>query len=185
MEFEREKNKRTVLLSSTWGTFREIYNAPVSHISSAPTIQPCNIPSNTFHSFTNQRHDIETYCSFVHAFEKKRPSAMHLALGMTDSWAHHKDYKQHLMHLELADYIVKDISVHMQPDYMVVTTDHGRGNGKGWVDHGNRPIDAGCENSWCMLICKTEQHKQKAQKLFSSMKYLEDVYHLLVFLCDS
>ena len=49
---------------------------------------------------------------------------MHLALGMTDSWAHRKDYKQHLMHLELADYIVQDISVHMQPDYMVVTTDH-------------------------------------------------------------
>ena len=72
----------------------------------------------------------------------------------------------------------------MQPDYMVVTTDHGRGNGKDWIGHGNLPNNKGCETSWCMLICKSEQHKQKAKKKFSSMKYLEDVYYLLVFLCD-
>ncbi len=184
LERERDQNSRSVVFSGNWGTFHRIYNAPASHISSAPVSRTCRVPrAQQFRTFPNHRHDIETYCAFAQAVRRKKPSAMHLALGMTDSWAHDGDYQQHLMHLELADQMVSDIATHMQPDYMVITTDHGRGRGIGWVGHGVRPLDAGCETSWCMLICRTAAHRRRAARAFSSMRHLKDVYRLLVALC--
>ena len=66
---------------------------------------------------------------------------------------------------------------------MVVTTDHGRGQGAGWKGHGTQPIYAGCETSWCVLLCRTKAHMQHAKQHMPNMTYLADVYTLLSALC--
>ena len=75
---------------------------------------------------------------------------MHLALGETDSWAHLDNYYQHLNHLHLADSIIKHLYQTINPDFIVIVTDHGRGNGKQWISHGPDIKKSG--ESWCIVI---------------------------------
>ena len=79
--------------------------------------------------------------------------ALHLALGLTDDFAHAGNYYQHLNHLHLADSVVSHLysATSIDPDFIVVTTDHGRGHGPAWTSHGANVV--GCDTVWCVVLC--------------------------------
>lgn len=104
---------------------------------------------------------------------------MHLALGLTDSWAHRNNYKQHLLYLEFADYVLQEIYQQIRPDYLIVTTDHGRGKGPHWTGHGTGKEYVGCESSWCAMFTQTAKLMQTQTVSFQAMRYLSDVHGLL------
>ena len=86
------------------------------------------------------------------------PRVLYLALGDTDEWAHAGDYPRYLDALARADRWLQELwqEVSTRPAYrgrtsLLVTTDHGRGDGLAdWGRHGAE-ID-GADSVWVALI---------------------------------
>ena len=85
---------------------------------------------------------------------------MHLALVLTDDFAHKGNYYQHLNHLHLGDRVVRHLytNTNVDPDFIVVTTEHGRGRGAEWKSHGSRI--KGCNTVWCIVLCNNRLYKE-------------------------
>jgi hypothetical protein len=143
---------------------------------------PKYIAKNTRLFYNNEQHDIETYRAFINAYYSKIsqgfiPKAMHLALGLTDLCAHNNNYYEYLNHLHLADGIIKHLYKTISPNYIIITTDHGRGENEYWEDHGtNIP---GSEYSWCIVLC-SKKYKKIPKYIKNNMpKKLGDISKLL------
>ena len=84
-----------------------------------------------------------------------RPRALYLMLGETDEWAHEGKYRQYLLATQRTDRFVRalwETAQQMSPGRvsLLFTTDHGRGDGPEWKDHGEK-ID-GAENVWIAMM---------------------------------
>ena len=89
--------------------------------------------------------------------EKKHPRAFYVAFGETDEWAHEGRYDRYLITARRVDFFIHDLWETCQslPQYrdkttFIITTDHGRGSGPEWKDHGEKI--AGSENTWVAII---------------------------------
>lgn len=79
----------------------------------------------------------------------RRPSVLYVMLGETDEWAHEGRYDLYLDAALRADRYLERIWTWIQssPEYrdrttLIVTTDHGRGLGARWTDHGREVPEA-------------------------------------------
>lgn len=98
----------------------------------------------------------EFYQALVYLRQKK-PRLLFISLGETDDWAHRRNYPQYLAAAHRFDSYLETLWNTLQsiPEYrnsttVVLTTDHGRGSGKEWSDHGEK-IE-GAENIWTAYL---------------------------------
>jgi type I phosphodiesterase/nucleotide pyrophosphatase len=99
------------------------------------------------------RLDAITMTSALEALRARRPKVLVLLLGETDEWAHNRRYDQYLDAAHRADRFVERLwsLAQSMPEYrgrtsLVMATDHGRGSGRDWTDHG-RDVPA-AERIW-------------------------------------
>ena len=104
-------------------------------------------PGNPFDSFSFQ--------AALEHLRLHRPRVLYLMLGETDEWAHEGNYRQYLLATQRTDRFVRalwEAAQQISPGRvsLVVTTDHGRGDGPEWKDHGEK-IE-GAENVWIAMM---------------------------------
>lgn len=88
------------------------------------------------------RSDLFTFAQAMHYFEKYQPRFLWISLTDADAAAHLKSRGLYDNVLELYDRLLHilfhtlDILDLSDETAIIITTDHGRGNGKHWTDHG-------------------------------------------------
>jgi hypothetical protein len=87
--------------------------------------------------------DVFTHQQAKYYLTTQRPKVMYISYGETDEWAHEGNYSAYLDAAHQVDTWVADLwqwiqSTHGYKDntYLLITTDHGRGFGDAWTDHG-------------------------------------------------
>ncbi len=87
--------------------------------------------------------DVFTHHQAKYYLETKRPKVMYISYGETDEWAHEGNYSAYLDAAHQVDAWVNELWQWVQSTpgykdntYLLITTDHGRGFGEGWTDHG-------------------------------------------------
>jgi len=87
--------------------------------------------------------DVFTHQQAKYYLATKRPKVMYISYGETDEWAHEGNYSAYLDAAHQVDAWVADLWRWVQSTpgykdntYLLITTDHGRGFGEGWTDHG-------------------------------------------------
>ncbi len=95
---------------------------------------------------------------FGHAYLKKyQPRFMFMALNDADEWAHRFRKREYEATLDMYDrYLVRLMKTLEEMGYygrrtnVIVTTDHGRGDGKYWAHHG--PYFKASQNGWFFAL---------------------------------
>jgi len=87
--------------------------------------------------------DVFTHHQAKYYLEKKKPKIMYISYGETDEWAHEGNYSAYLDAANQVDTWVAGLWNWIQATpgyknntYLLITTDHGRGFGNEWTDHG-------------------------------------------------
>jgi hypothetical protein len=101
----------------------------------------------------NVRFDAVTQQGALHYLTSIKPRVLYVMLGDTDEWAHERRYDLYLDAAHRGDRFLRILweTVQGMPEYrgrtaLLVTTDHGRGAGNDWTDHG-RDVPA-AERIW-------------------------------------
>ncbi|KAA5541148.1 sulfatase-like hydrolase/transferase [Adhaeribacter rhizoryzae] len=104
------------------------------------------------------RLDAFTHHYALEYLKKNSPRLVYIAYGETDDFAHGGHYDAYLKSAHQTDAFIKDLWTWVQrsPKYknkttLLITTDHGRGNGNGtWRNHGANVAEA--DQTWFMVI---------------------------------
>jgi hypothetical protein len=100
--------------------------------------------------------------AFTHHFafeylKKHKPRLLYIAYGETDDFAHDKDYQQYLLSANRTDRFIRALWEWLQSKKqyserttLIITTDHGRGDGDEWTDHGEDT--SGSDATWVAVI---------------------------------
>lgn len=102
------------------------------------------------------RLDEHTFELATHYYKKYRPAFMWLSFGNADDFAHANDRKAYEAALHFYDKAIDEmISLveHLKignETMIVITTDHGRGNGSNWTSHGEKLPES--KQTWAFVI---------------------------------
>lgn len=103
------------------------------------------------------RFDVLTFQAALEHLTRRNPKVLYVSLGETDEWAHAGRYDEYLTAARRADGFVKRLweTAQSLPGYrgntsLVITTDHGRGEGQAWRDHGAKV--PGSEDIWLAVL---------------------------------
>jgi hypothetical protein len=103
------------------------------------------------------RLDIATMAGTLETLTKKQPRVLAVLLGETDEWAHERRYDLYLDAARRSDRFIQLLweTAQSLPAYrgrtsLIIATDHGRGNGREWSDHG-REVPA-AERIWMAVM---------------------------------
>ncbi len=101
--------------------------------------------------------DAFTFHTALEVFKVTRPRVFFLSLGETDEWGHAGKYDEYLTAARRADDYVRTLweTAQTMPEYrgktaLIFSTDHGRGAGRQWTDHGAKI--AGAEDIWMAFL---------------------------------
>jgi hypothetical protein len=131
--------------------------APGDEISEKPLTEREAI-INSLQRDVPPRWEGETFDAFTHAaamnyLERHQPRVLYVLYEETDEWAHEGRYADYLKAARRFDDFLSRLWDRLQsmPQYkgnttLLVSTDHGRGDGPQWTDHGAKV--AGSENVW-------------------------------------
>lgn len=93
----------------------------------------------------NARYDKYTFAHAMRYLKTHRPRFMFISLNDSDELAHRGQYQSYIKTLHLYDRWIKELVMTLKGmgDYganttLIVTTDHGRGDGSSWTEHGAR-----------------------------------------------
>jgi hypothetical protein len=110
-----------------------------------------------FRQWGDNAYDALTNIVTMRYVQRSRPRVLFLGYGETDEWAHAGRYDRTLNSALQVDTYLAELWTTLQshPEYrgrttMIVTTDHGRGRGARWTDHG-KSVD-GAEEWWVAVI---------------------------------
>jgi hypothetical protein len=99
------------------------------------------------------RYDKYTFAHAMSYLKAKRPRFLFISLNDSDEWGHKGDYDQYVKTLRQHDEWIKELVTTLdgmdqygRNTTLIITTDHGRGEGNGWDDHGAGIADSG--NVW-------------------------------------
>ena len=116
---------------ASWEAFPYILNQPRSGL-------PVDAGLNG-----RERADSLTYQAARRYLLRARPRVLYLAFGNTDTYAHAGRYADYLAAAHAIDGYLADLWATLQalPQYcgrttLLITTDHGRGRGRLWTQHG-------------------------------------------------
>jgi hypothetical protein len=103
------------------------------------------------------RFDAVTMQGALHYLRTRQPRVLYVMLGDTDEWAHERRYDLYLDAAQRGDRFLRTLweTVQSRPGYrdrtaLIVATDHGRGSGVDWTDHG-REVPA-AERIWMAVL---------------------------------
>ena len=164
--------KGRVAAFGTWDAFDRIFNKeragtlvhsafdPLPGPPRAP--QPSRALERLYRTTTRPWGNTMSFDAFMQAVvldyvRTKKPRALYLGFGETDEWAHEKRYDLTLRSLHDVDRYIRELWELMQsmPEYrgsttFIFTTDHGRGDGPFWTDHGKDVVNA--ERIWMVML---------------------------------
>jgi phosphopentomutase len=91
-----------------------------------------------------------TIAGAVEYLTTRKPRVLYVMLGDTDEWAHERRYDLYLDAAARGDRFIRTLweMVQRMPEYrgrtaLLLATDHGRGSGDDWTDHGRDVPAAG------------------------------------------
>jgi hypothetical protein len=103
------------------------------------------------------RFDGVTMQGALHYLKTRRPRVLYVMLGDTDEWAHERRYDLYLDAANRSDRFLRTLweAAQAMPGYrgrtaLLIATDHGRGSGNDWTDHG-RDVPA-AERIWMAMV---------------------------------
>ncbi len=115
-----------------------------------------NIAQSAAYPGDDTRLDKYTFAQALHYYEKYKPRFLWISFGDADDFAHEgkkNNYRQTLAFYDKAiDKLIQNVkSLNLAGKTMIIiTTDHGRGNGKSWVDHDETFPEA--KQTWAFVI---------------------------------
>jgi hypothetical protein len=96
------------------------------------------------------RKDKYTFAHALNYLKAKKPRFLYISLNDSDEWGHRRKYDEYLSTLRQHDSWIKELSATLASmgDYgknttLIITTDHGRGSGNDWHEHGAGYQDSG------------------------------------------
>lgn len=94
--------------------------------------------------FEDESLDVFPHTMAMDYLKTQKPKAVFIGYGETDEWAHSGNYRYYLDAMKNTDQFLSELWDFIQttPEYkdntvLLVTVDHGRGEGKAWIDHGS------------------------------------------------
>jgi hypothetical protein len=162
--------KGRVAAFATWDAFRRIINTERSGVpvfdgwdhGSAPTgTARASVLRDLFATTTrlwdDNAFDALTQQATLDYIATRRPRVLFIGYGETDEWAHGGRYDRYLKSAHQVDAYLADLWRRAQADpatrnrtTLIVTTDHGRGWGAKWRDHGKDVV--GAERIWIAVM---------------------------------
>jgi hypothetical protein len=162
---KHERFENEVAVFATWDAFPYIFRESSSdiHVNAGNdpargTISNQEQLLNVIQGEAGVRSDSLTFQYAMEYLKRKRPRLTFIAFDETDQHAHAGRYADYLMAARNADDMIAQLWqwVQSQNDYrnkttLLITTDHGRGNGKhNWRKH--RLLAAGSRHIWFAII---------------------------------
>jgi hypothetical protein len=146
----------------SWDVFPFIFNAPragfpvnagfdpMDGFVGNPVIKLLNeLKADSPRNWSDEPYDNLTFHTALEYVKQRRPRVLYLSLGETDDWAHDGKYGEYLRSTQRADQDLRTLweTLQSMPEYRGVTTlifstDHGRGDGEAWRDHGVKTPEA-------------------------------------------
>jgi hypothetical protein len=153
----------------SWDVLPFIVNAARSGIHTNGDGPPVSNPSTPVERALNDlaadlppywgtvRFDAVTMQGALHYLRARQPRVLYVMLGDTDEWAHERRYDLYLDAAERSDRFIRTLweTVQSLPGYrgrtaLIIATDHGRGSGDDWTDHGREV--AAAERIWMAVM---------------------------------
>lgn len=155
---------------ATWGVFNEIFNRgrarfpmhagwgpPPGRRAGSPERTLDRLYRTTVRLWDNNAYDAFMQTAMLEYVRAHKPRVLFVGYGETDEFAHMRRYDLTLQTARRADEFIAELWSTMQamPEYrgrttFLVTTDHGRGDGEMWTDHGKDV--AGAEQIWIAML---------------------------------
>ena len=163
--------KGKVAAFATWDAFTRIINAKRSGVpvfdgwdrggntgtGTARESAMRDLFATTVRYWPDNTWDALTHHTMLDYMATRKPRVMFIGYGETDEWAHAGRYDLYLSSAHQVDAFLADLWARVQahPQYrdsttLIVTTDHGRGYGAKWRDHGEDVV--GAENIWMAVL---------------------------------
>ena len=160
---------RSVETYGSWDVFPFIFNTDRSRLPVNADGPPFPAPLTPEHRTLNRfadwlpnhwagvRLDAATMAAALDALTRKQPRVLTVLLGETDEWAHERRYDLYLDAARRTDQFIQQLWEAAQriPGYrgrtsLIIATDHGRGPGRDWTDHG---VDVGpADRIWMAVM---------------------------------
>jgi len=168
---QQKEYKNKVAAFASWDVFHYIINQQRSgiHINagndtakaqrlSARELYLNHLQASSPSPWGSTRFDEFTHQYAREYFKRDNPRLLLIAYGETDEYAHQGNYSSYLKSANKTDSYIKEIWEWIQSSEqyrnkttMIITTDHGRGNGKHtWRGHGKGK--KGSNSTWFMVI---------------------------------
>lgn len=157
---------------ATWDAFTRIFNAPRSGIpvhdgwDPARAVAATGTPqaavlralyATSSRLWNDVAWDALMQQALLDDWRVTKPRVLFVGYGETDEWAHSGRYDQYLRAAHQVDAFIAELwkTVQRDPAYrgtttLIVTTDHGRGTGREWRDHG-KSVN-GAERIWMAVM---------------------------------
>ena len=155
---------------ATWAAFRRIINTERSKVPVFDGWDNAIAPTGTARAaalrdvlatqtrmWPDVTWDALTHWSALDYIAARRPRVLFIGYGETDEWAHAGRYDMYVRSARQVDAYLAQLWAGAQADpatrdrtTLIVTTDHGRGTGAKWTDHGEKV--AGAERMWAAII---------------------------------
>lgn len=137
----------------TWDVLPYIVNRERSGLPVFAAFEPyLDDPPSPFHGSC---FDSFTFHATLEYLRTRRPRVLYVMFGETDEWAHAGYYGEYLYAARRVDGFIRRLWDAAQEVYpggasLVITTDHGRGTGDEWTNHGEDV--AGAEEMWIAAL---------------------------------
>jgi hypothetical protein len=155
---------------ATWSAFARIFNTQRSPVpvydgwdrGVAPGADARSVQLRTLYATTTRLWNDVAVDALMHqaalvGMDKAMPRVLFLGYGEMDEWAHSGRYDLYLRSAHQVDAYLAELWARFQRDprtrgrtTLLLSTDHGRGYGSKWTDHGE-DVD-GAENIWSAVI---------------------------------
>jgi len=130
---------------------------PITFTGSAEARMLNRLQAQTDHPFPPDPADAFTYEASMLYLRTKQPRLMGVLFGETDSYAHSGNYAKYLNAAHRFDRwlqgywdMLQSLPKYKNKTTLVITTDHGRGDGSEWTSHGEKITNA--EHTWIMIL---------------------------------
>lgn len=155
---------------ATWNAFRRIINTERSGVpvhdgwdrgvaagTDATSQLLRDLYANTNQMWPDNALDGLMHAATVVDMDRAMPRVLFIGYGETDEWAHDRKYHMYLRSAHQVDRYLAQLWARVQGDprtrdktTLLVSTDHGRGWGSEWTDHGEKVN--GAEFIWSAVI---------------------------------
>ena len=130
--------------------------------------------------YSGERYDKYTFAQAWHYWKKYKPLFLWISLNDADEAAHLGDKEAYQAALTYYDSILDTVLNAMGKDTLIiVTTDHGRGDGEHWTEHAPQYPES--KKTWCLVIngqLQADSNKGRSHQ-YSTLSIRPTVEHAL------